>query len=112
MRRDAAQFDAMRSIASNAVTATYANLGSALTKNALILGLHNGSDKLMIISLDGGTSDHIQLPAGTHKIVDLGGAGVAAASIQIAVKLNVAGAATAGALVTAEVINFESPSLI
>ena len=112
-RRDAAKFDAMRSLASDAVTATYADLGAVLDENALIVTLHNGSDKLMIVSVDDGVTDFMQLPPATFKPLDLGAANIGAkGGIQIQVKLNVAGAATAGALVTAEVISLETPSLL
>lgn len=108
-RRNLANQEAMRQLAGSAVTTSYANLGAVLAGNALVIVFTNGADKDMVVSLDGGTTDHIYLPAGSVKALDLGDKDLGiTAGAQIQVKLLAAGAATAGPLVTAEVTTWKN----
>ena len=103
-QRDAAKIEALKSIVSASVTATYADLGVALAANAAEILFVNGSDKLMIVSADDGTTDHFQLPPTSQVRWTAGSSDLSLdAGSQLQVKLFTAGAATAGALVSATV---------
>ncbi len=104
-RRDAASVEALRSLAADIITTDYLNLGGLTLSNVLEIMLTNGSDKLMIVSLNGGTTDHAQLPPQSDLPLRPGAYDHALeGGIQIAVKLHVAGAAAVNTLVTAVVI--------
>lgn len=98
--RDAATQEALRSIASDTVTTSYADLGGVFTGNILSISVINGSDKAMVISLDDGTTDHFYLPPQSSEQISFGDFDHAIpAGSQPQVKLLAAGAATAGTLV-------------
>lgn len=104
-RRDAARVEALRSLAADTITTNYLNLGDLTLSNVLEIMLTNGSNKLMIISLNGGTNDHAQLPPQSDLPLRPGSYDHALeGGIQLAVKLHVAGAAAANTLVTAVVV--------
>ena len=104
-RRDPAKVEPLRSLAADTITTSYVDLGGLTTNNVLEILLTNGSDKLMMISLNDGTDDHAQLPP--QSVVNLSPGSYAHAlegGRQIQVKLNVAGAAVANTLVSALII--------
>ena len=95
--------ETLRSMASDSVTVDYEALGAALTETPHIAMFVNGSDKAVLISFDG-TNPHIHLVAGASATLDYGNSGALQQSTQIYVKLVAAGAASAGALVTAMLV--------
>lgn len=104
-RRDAARVEPLRSLAADTITTNYTNLGSLTLSNVLEIIFTNGSDKLMIVSFNGGTTDHAQLPPQSDLPLRPGSYDHALeGGIQLAVKLNTAGTAAANTLVTAVVI--------
>ena len=67
-----AVFDEIRSLGFAGISGSYANIGSALTKMARAFIAVNDTDGDMMISLDGGTTDHLYLPAGSFQLFDVG----------------------------------------
>ena len=67
-----AKFDAIRSLGFASITGAYANLGTALTKMCRAFILVNDTDGDLMISLDGGITDHLYLPAGSFQLFDVG----------------------------------------
>lgn len=65
-----AHFDTLRSLAFGGISGTYANLGTALTTNARMFKLTNGTNGDIFVSLDG-TNNHMFLPAGSFTLYDL-----------------------------------------
>ena len=62
--------DEIRSVAFGGITGAYAAVGSALDDPARIFILNNISNQDLLISLDGVT-DHLILPAGAFKLIDV-----------------------------------------
>ncbi len=96
-----ASFEAVRSLASGSIAASYANVGSVTTHPARIVLLQNMTDAGVMISFDGGVTDNIPLAANTSTVLDLSSDAVGrsimqlAANTQIAVK-RLSGAPTTG----------------
>jgi len=67
-----AKFDAIRSLGFASISGSYANLGTALTKMCRAFILVNDTDGDIMISLDGGTLDHLYIPAGSFQLFDVG----------------------------------------
>ena len=64
------QPDTLRSVAAASITASYTNLGAALTKNWAILVIKNTTDKTLFVS-ENGTNDHYEIPSGGVDVLDL-----------------------------------------
>lgn len=113
MKRNQAEFEAIRRIASETVTTGFANLGAVFGQNVVEITVRNDSDKTMVFSLDGGTTEHLELSAGSKETIDLGDKGLALpGGLQPQVKLLVAGAATAGTNVTISALVAKSQSFV
>jgi hypothetical protein len=65
-----AHFDTLRSLAFGSISGDYAALGSALSTNARVFKLTNGTDGDLFVSLDG-VNNQIFLPAGSFTLYDL-----------------------------------------
>lgn len=65
-----AHFDTLRSLAFGSISGSYAALGSALTTNARVFKLTNGTDGDLFASLDG-VNNQMFLPAGSFTLYDL-----------------------------------------
>lgn len=102
MRRDPAEFEAIRRVASETIDeSTWTDLGGVLSHNVVEFIVRNDSDKTMKISFDGGTTEHLELSAGSKENFTPGSSNLAMeGGIQISAQLLVAGAATAGTNVT------------
>lgn len=66
-----ARFDAIRSIAFGSISGSYSNVGSALTTTARVVHITNNTDGDMMFSVDGGTTDHIFVAAGSFVLLDI-----------------------------------------
>ena len=86
---------AMTTLAFGSISASYATLQSLLPGRGVIIFITNSLDKDTIISLDGGTTDFIQLPGLTNLTIDLGANG-AEYSGTIQVKQGTGGAMASG----------------
>ena len=64
-----ARFEALRSLAFGSVVGTYTAVGSALTDEAEISVIYNGTDVGLLLSFDGET-DHCFLPAYSQRVID------------------------------------------
>ena len=103
-KRDASELEGIRWILASSMSTSYANLGSVLTSNAIDVYFVNGSDKLMLLSIDGGTKDHFQLPPqATFHWMPGASDHAAEGGIQMQAKLYTAGAPAANTLVSATV---------
>jgi len=61
--------DAVREVAFGSITASYANLGAALSNDAFAITLHNNTDVDLYFSWDG-TDDHYKFPPTTARSKD------------------------------------------
>lgn len=83
------------SLAFGSLAASYTAVGAAVEGRGVIIAIANSLNVDCWLSLDGGTTDFIQLPAATSITLDLG-ANDAEFSGTIAVKQGTAGAAASG----------------
>jgi len=66
-----AKFDTIRSLGFAAISGTYVDLGTALTKMCRAFILVNDTDGDIMISLDGGVTDNLYLPSGSFQLFDV-----------------------------------------
>lgn len=71
MSKKPAIVDAFREIEGTALSTTYANVGAVLGSDAHIVLAFNTCDDTIVLSLDGGTTDHIKLDANEAFTLDL-----------------------------------------
>jgi hypothetical protein len=71
MGKKPAIFDAYREIEGTSLSTTYANVGSTLASDAHIIHVFNTCDATVILSFDGGTTDHYKLDANEAFTLDL-----------------------------------------
>lgn len=64
--------DAQRSIAFSGISASYANIGTALAYPSRMFSIWNTTDALLQFSYDGGVTDHFVIPAGAGMVYDVG----------------------------------------
>lgn len=67
-----ASFDTLRSLAAGSISGSYANIGTATTREFRAFMVNNATDGDLVISLDGGTTDHLFMPAGSFQLYDVG----------------------------------------
>lgn len=65
-------YEAIKSIDSASFTGSYQNLGAATTHEARLFKFVNNSNVTFTVSIDGGTTDHDVVPAGTFVLYDVG----------------------------------------
>ncbi len=66
------KFEALRSFNTATFTGSYQAFGVVLSSPARILHMINSSNVGATISFDGGTSDHVFIPAGSFVLYDFG----------------------------------------
>lgn len=66
-----ADFDAIRTLAFGGISGSYADVGAALTIPARAFHITNNTDGDMMFSIDGGTTDHIFVAAGSFVLFDV-----------------------------------------
>jgi hypothetical protein len=66
-----AGLEALRSLAFGSISGTYANLGSATTHPISMANIANTTDKDLIFSWNGGTTDHMRLGPNTVRPIPL-----------------------------------------
>lgn len=64
-------FDTLRSLASGSLSGSYANIGSALSVPGCAFRVTNNTDGDLIISLDGGITDHLFVGSGSFVLYDV-----------------------------------------
>jgi hypothetical protein len=113
MRRDPGKLEEIRRLDAASVLTSYLDLGPVFSGNVVSLIVRNPSDKAIVISLDDGTTDHLELPPTSSEKIDLGPSGIELdGGTQPQVKLLVAGAATTGVNVSISAVVAKTPSLI
>lgn len=70
MFKDAAKFDALRSVAAASITSSYAIVGAVLPSPAVCVAFTNSSNGIIYVSTDGIT-DMIAFPPSTGKVFDI-----------------------------------------
>ncbi len=70
VQKNSAQFDALRSLGFAAIGATYAAIGAALTKPAVVLTFKNNTNGDVLVSTNGST-DHLFLPPNSFNVFDI-----------------------------------------
>jgi len=96
--------DVVRSVTFSAISDSYANLGSALTKPIQILSFKNTTDATVFIS-ENWSDDHYELIAGTTEVYDFqanaqpDGQGAKAAGTQFTVRGITGGLPTSGKVI-------------
>lgn len=63
-------FDPLRSLAFGSIGASYAAIGTALTRPARLIKIDNLTDATLLFSIDG-TSDHTVIPANGFLLLDI-----------------------------------------
>lgn len=71
MGKKVAKIDAFREIEGTALTTTYANVGTATANDCYMVQAFNTCNDTIIVSLDGGTTDHFKLDASEAFTLDL-----------------------------------------
>ena len=71
MANTKAEFNAIRSLAFGSISGTYANVGTALTDPAAAFRVANNTDGDLLVSLDGGVTDHLFVAAGNFVLYDI-----------------------------------------
>lgn len=64
-------FEAMKTIDSATFTGSYQVVGTVTSNEARAFCITNNSNKAVTFSLDGGTTDHMFLPANTFRLYDI-----------------------------------------
>lgn len=67
-----AVFDGIRTLGFAGISGSYANVGTATTKECRAFIIVNDTDGDLLFSLDGGTTDHLYLPGGSFQLFDVG----------------------------------------
>lgn len=66
-----AEFDTLRSIAFGSISGSYANIGTSLDTQCTLFKIANNTDGDVIISTNGGVTDHIFVAAGSFSLYDI-----------------------------------------
>ena len=68
MEKPSSKFDALRSVAAAGIGATYVSVGAVFEDEILVIHIcENTLDGDVVLSFDGGTTDHYQVTAGAER---------------------------------------------
>ena len=70
-RKSRAEFDELRSLAFGSISGTYANVGAATDEPVSAFRVTNNTNGDLIVSVDGGTTDHLFVASGSFVLYDV-----------------------------------------